>query len=86
MPSTIRARDWDHFFYIRRHERPRLRKSEVAAIVLMSSQEFSKALDPSRYNPSLTDEQVSKIAELWNQSEAYVRRIYPRRKESSSAA
>lgn len=85
MQSTSRARDWDHFFYLRRGERPRLKKSEVAVAVFMSSQEFSKALDPGRYNPALTDKQVEKIAELWNQPTTYVRRIYPRRKEIAAA-
>lgn len=84
MQNSMRARDWDHFFYLHRDERPRLRKSDVAASIFMTSQEFSKALDPKRYNPALTDQQADAIAKLWNQDVTFVRRIYPRRKESAA--
>lgn len=74
----MRAKDWDHFFYLHRADRPRLRKSEIAEKIGVSPSEFSKLLDPRRYDPAISDVVAEAIAQLWGATLDDVRAIYPR--------
>lgn len=75
--SNPRAKDWNHWFYLHRDERPL--KSQIAQQLNLHPSYFSKLLDPGRYRPTLDDETVAKIAAMWNQPLSYVRRLYPQR-------
>lgn len=74
--SNPRARDWDHWFYLHREEKPK--KSEVAQEIGVHPSFFSKLLDPNRYQPLVDDALADRIAAMWNQPRDYVRKLYPR--------
>ncbi len=79
MRRQQRATDWHHWFYLHSGDAPRPLKSEIAAKLKLTPAEFSKRLSPKRYNPAVTDEEIALTAEMWNQPEEYVRRMFPRK-------
>lgn len=70
--------DWNHWFYLHSSDNPRPLKSEIAEKLSLSPAEFSKRLNPKRYNPPVSDTEVALTAAMWNQSPEYVRSIFPR--------
>jgi len=79
MSNQTRAKNWNHWFYLHSNDDPRPLKSDIARRLGLTSAEFSKRLQPSRYNPGVSDEEVAVTAEIWGQPESYVRRIFPRK-------
>ena len=73
-----RAKDWDEFFYLHRHDDPRPTKRAVAVGLDIHPTKLSKIITGSRDEP-VSDRLVAAIAALWGQSAAFVRRVYPRR-------
>jgi hypothetical protein len=74
-----RAKNWHHWFYLHSSDSPRPLKSEIAERLGLSSADFSKRLDPARYQPAVSDREIALTAEMWGQSESYVRKIFPRK-------
>lgn len=74
-----RAKDWNHWFYLHSSDTPRPLKSEVAERLGLTPAQFSQRLAPRRYQPPVSDAEVSITADMWNQPESYVRKIFPRK-------
>lgn len=73
------AKDWNHWFYLHAEDQPRPLKSQIAEKLGLTPAEFSKRLFPSRYRPAVGDDEVRLTAEMWGQSEEYVRAVFPRK-------
>jgi hypothetical protein len=55
-----------------------IKKGWIAKQLGVTPPQFSELLNPDIYHPKVDDELVAKIAELLNQTDTYVRRMYPR--------
>lgn len=80
-----RAKDWHHWFYLHSADEPRPKKIEVAERLGLTSAQFSQRLSPERYRPMVSDEEAALTAEMWNQPESYVRRVFPRRPQQEAS-
>lgn len=74
-----KATDWVHWFFLHRNDTPQLQKADVALKLGLTPAQFSQRLKPTRYNPPVSDEEVRLTAEMWNQPESYVRKVFPRK-------
>ena len=80
----LQATDWEHYLFLHRKDRPKVRKSDIALKLGITPAQFSQRLDPARYDPPLSDSEVRTTARMWNQSVDYVREIFPRRAEDAA--
>lgn len=76
LTAMQRANDWEHFFYIHRHDDPRPSKRSVAEGLGIHPSKLSRLITASRDEP-VSDRLVGAIAALWNRSAAFVRVAYP---------